>query len=100
MSADKKDAGYVMNQTMLRVKDPKKSVPFYRDVLNMTLLDHYDFAAMKFSLYFLGYPSGPIPKNTAILSPAGSGTSAFRRSSRIPMATGSKSFQGRICAKS
>jgi len=48
-------AGYVLNQTMLRIKDPEVSVPFYRDVLGMTLLDRYDFPAMKFSLYFMGY---------------------------------------------
>lgn len=58
-------AGYVMNQTMLRVKDPAKSVAFYKDVLGMTLLDRYDFAAMKFSLYFMGYPTGAIPKDAA-----------------------------------
>ena len=36
---------------MLRIKDPKKSIPFYTDKLGMTLLNerHYD----DFSLYFL-----------------------------------------------
>lgn len=52
---------FVLSQTMLRIKDPAKSVPFYRDVMGMTLLDKYDFPAMRFSLYFMGYPSGPIP---------------------------------------
>jgi lactoylglutathione lyase len=46
---------------MLRVRDPARSTAFYRDVLGMTLLDRYDFPDMKFSLYFMGYPSGPIP---------------------------------------
>jgi lactoylglutathione lyase len=54
-------AGFVLNQTMLRVRDPARSTAFYRDVLGMTLLDRYDFPDMKFSLYFMGYPSGPIP---------------------------------------
>ena len=48
-------AGYVMNQTMLRVRDPEVSVAFYRDILGMTLLDKFDFEDMQFSLYFMGY---------------------------------------------
>ena len=47
--------GFVMNQTMLRVKDPKRSVEFYSNVLGMTMLDSYKFPSMKFSLYFMGY---------------------------------------------
>lgn len=54
-------AGFVLNQTMLRVRDPARSTAFYRDVLGMTLLDRYDFPDMKFSLYFMGYPAGPVP---------------------------------------
>ncbi len=53
--------GFVMNQTMLRIKDPAASIPFYRDVMGMTLLDRYDFPAGRFSLYFMGYPAGPVP---------------------------------------
>lgn len=55
--------GFVMNQTMLRVRDPNRTVAFYRDVLGMDLLDRYDFPAMRFSLYFMGYPSSPIPED-------------------------------------
>jgi len=60
--------GWVLNQTMLRIKDPERSLPFYRDVLGMTLLDRYDFPPMKFSLYFMGYPDaldGPVPADAA-----------------------------------
>jgi lactoylglutathione lyase len=57
--------GFVLNQTMLRIKDPERSVPFYRDVLGMTLLDRYDFPAMKFSLYFMGYPAAEVPDSRA-----------------------------------
>ena len=54
--------GFVMNQTMLRIKDPAVSIPFYRDVMGMTLLDCYDFPGMKFTLYFMGYPGEPVPE--------------------------------------
>lgn len=53
--------GYVLNHTMLRVKDADASVAFYRDVLGMTLLDRFDFEMGRFSLYFMGYPEGEIP---------------------------------------
>lgn len=46
---------YVMQQTMLRIKDPKVSVDFYQNVLGMKLLGQYDFPEMEFTLYFLGY---------------------------------------------
>ena len=46
---------FIFNQTMLRIKDPERSVPFYRDVLGMTLLDRFDFPEMRFSLYFMAY---------------------------------------------
>ncbi len=54
---------FVMNQTMLRIKDPAKTIPFYEEVLGMTLLEKFDFPDMAFSLYFVGYPSGPIPED-------------------------------------
>ena len=41
-------------QTMLRVKDPVKSVAFYTQHFGLRLLDRYDFD--DFSLYFLGLP--------------------------------------------
>ena len=55
MANDSATAGFVMNQTMLRVRDPDVSVAFYRDVLGMTELARYDFEDMQFSLYFMGY---------------------------------------------
>ena len=38
---------------MLRIKDPKVSVPFYVEKFGMTLVDEIHFDDMKFSLYFL-----------------------------------------------
>ncbi|XP_018572272.1 lactoylglutathione lyase [Anoplophora glabripennis] len=52
-SRDTKD--FIMQQTMYRIKDPKKSIPFYTEVLGMQLLTKLDFPSMKFSLYFFGY---------------------------------------------
>jgi lactoylglutathione lyase len=53
--------GFVLNQTMLRIKDPERTIAFYTEVLGMTLLDRFDFDDMAFSLYFLGYPTDPVP---------------------------------------
>ncbi|MGY6535886.1 MAG: lactoylglutathione lyase [Pararhodobacter sp.] len=44
---------YVLTHTMLRIKDPARSLPFYRDVLGMRLVTRLDFEAAAFSLYFL-----------------------------------------------
>ena len=41
------------SQTMLRIKDPSKSIPFYES-LGMTMLLEKHFPQWKFSLYFLG----------------------------------------------
>jgi len=40
-------------QTMLRVKDPQKSLHFYKNVMGMTHIDTLDFPDVKFCLYFL-----------------------------------------------
>jgi len=46
-------AGFTLNHTMLRVKDPAVSLDFYTGVLGMRVLRKLDFPDMKFSLYFL-----------------------------------------------
>ena len=40
-------------QTMLRIKDPKKSIPFYTDIMGMTIIDTLDFPQWNFKLWFL-----------------------------------------------
>jgi len=43
------------SQVMLRIKDPKKSIPFYRDLMKMTVVREMHFPKEKgdFSLYFM-----------------------------------------------
>eukprot|EP00041_Stephanoeca_diplocostata_P019685 m.428095 g.428095 ORF g.428095 m.428095 type:complete len:635 (-) comp21369_c0_seq2:252-2156(-) len=42
---------FSLNQTMLRIKDPEKSIPFYQKWFGMTLIQQRDYS--DFSLYFL-----------------------------------------------
>uniref|UniRef100_A0A069DPK7 lactoylglutathione lyase n=1 Tax=Panstrongylus megistus TaxID=65343 RepID=A0A069DPK7_9HEMI len=46
---------FIMQQTMYRIKDPKKSLPFYTGVLGMKLLKKVDVTPLKFTVYFMGY---------------------------------------------
>lgn len=50
---DPATAGFTLNQTMLRIRDPEASVRFYTEVLGFTELQKLDFPEMQFSLYFL-----------------------------------------------
>ena len=50
---------YRLNHTMVRIKDPEKSLDFYTRALGMRLIRRLDFEDMQFTLYFLGYvPEG------------------------------------------
>ena len=53
--------GFVLNHTMLRVKDPKVSLDFYTRLMGMRVLRKLDFPEMKFSLYFLARPGPQTP---------------------------------------
>lgn len=50
---DEATHGYVFNQTMLRIKDPEKTLDFYTRVMGMTLVKSLPFPDMQFTLYFL-----------------------------------------------
>ncbi|KAI0212715.1 Lactoylglutathione lyase [Lamellibrachia satsuma] len=55
---------FFFQQTMYRIKDPKKSLDFYTRILGMRLLKKFDFPSMKFSLYFMGFEDATnIPKD-------------------------------------
>ena len=44
---------YVLTHTMLRIKDPARSLDFYQQVLGFRLVTRLDFDEARFSLYFL-----------------------------------------------
>ncbi|CAK0735017.1 Lactoylglutathione lyase [Coccomyxa viridis] len=49
---------FIFQQTMYRIKDPKRSLDFYTRIIGMRLISKLDFPDSKFSLYFLGYHEG------------------------------------------
>ena len=53
MPATEETASYRLNHTMFRIKDPKKSLPFYMDIFGFSLIDEHD--AGDFKLFFLAY---------------------------------------------
>jgi lactoylglutathione lyase len=57
-SRDPATQGYSFQQTMLRIRDPKRSLDFYTRVLGMTLIAKLPFNDMGFTLYFLAYLRG------------------------------------------
>ncbi|KAG0588088.1 hypothetical protein KC19_2G215100 [Ceratodon purpureus] len=72
-SPDAVTKGYHVQQTMYRIKDPKRSLEFYSKVLGMTLIKRLDYEEAKFSLYFMGYedpasiPNDPTEKTAFLI---------------------------------
>ena len=63
--APEETRGFLFNQTMFRIKDPRRSLAFYQHVLGMTLVKEIPFPDTNFTLYFLGYvnKSDDLPKD-------------------------------------
>lgn len=62
---DPATAGFVLQQTMLRVSDPEKSLRFYTSVLGFRLVAKLDFPERGFTLFFLELGSDPLPNAEA-----------------------------------
>lgn len=61
---DASTQGFIMQQTMYRIRDPRKSLDFYTRVLGMRLLTRLDFPSMEFTLFFMGFAKeADIPKD-------------------------------------
>lgn len=58
--------GFRLNHTMLRIKDPERSLTFYSRVFGMQVMRRLDFEEMNFSLYFLAKleESDNVPEDT------------------------------------
>lgn len=52
---DEATKGFYLQQTMMRIKDPRKSLDFYSRVMGMRLLGAIDMPDLQFTLYFMGY---------------------------------------------
>lgn len=58
---------FIMQQTMFRVKDPKKSLDFYCNVLGFKLVSYSEFPQWKFNVYFVA----PVSSATVQATTAG-----------------------------
>ena len=69
---------FTLAQTMIRIKDPKKSLPFYTDLLGMTLVRESHFG--DFSLYFLA----TLPKGFTVPDPTSEEAAPFVKKELYP----------------
>lgn len=54
-SPDAATRDFGLNHTMMRIKDPQRTLDFYTRVLGMRLLRRLDFQELNFTLYFLAF---------------------------------------------
>ena len=62
--------GFVLNHSMLRIKDPAVALDFYTRVMGLRVLRKLDFPEMSFSLYFLAQ----LPVDSGVPDDAGERT--------------------------
>ncbi|MFC0338407.1 lactoylglutathione lyase [Kushneria avicenniae] len=58
-------AGFTLNHSMVRIKDPERALHFYTHVFGMRLLRKLDFPELQFTLYFLTQlsPEDSVPED-------------------------------------
>lgn len=78
MSTTSNPHNFSWQQTMLRIKDPKLSVPFYEKHFGFKLIHTYRFDQWGFSLYFLA----TIPEGTILPTPGTPESAAYLWSMR------------------
>lgn len=57
---------FIMQQTMVRVKDPKKSLEFYCNVLGFKLIMYSEYPEWKFNVYFVAPVSSSTIQSTKV----------------------------------
>lgn len=57
LTASAGSAGYKLNHFMVRIRDPEKSLKFYRDIMGMRTI--FTLNAGPFTIYYMGYPQTP-----------------------------------------
>ena len=62
---DPATTGFQLQQTMLRISDPEKSLAFYTGVLGMRLAAKLDFPEKACTLLFLEFGLQPLPSGEA-----------------------------------
>ena len=62
---DPATAGFTLQQTMMRISDPEKSLAFYTGVLGFRLEAKLDFPDKEFTLFFLSLDLAPLPTDEA-----------------------------------
>lgn len=97
-SAKSETSSYRFNHTMIRVKDPEKSLQFYRDILGMQLVRKAEMKEAEFDLYFLSFPKS-LPSGHQLVSTEKSGVNPLAEGEGILELThnyGSEKKEGQV----